>query len=146
MLKVSFRNQQTAHEIDGRRLKEGVRRVLEGEGIKSGAVTIAVVDDASMHQLNRRHLEHDYPTDVLTFVLSEAGERLEVDIVISADYAAREAEHFGWTAQDEMLLYVIHGTLHAAGYDDGDEDSLGEMRAKEAKYLATFGLTPKYDD
>ena len=45
-----------------------------------------------------------------------------------------------------MLLYVIHGTLHLVGFDDLEPDLKLEMRAKEREYLATFGLSPRYDD
>jgi probable rRNA maturation factor len=146
MIKVAVNNQQTAHPVDRARLKEGVKRVFSGEGIDSAIISIAVVDDPTMHDLNRRYLQHDYPTDVLSFLLEDDERRLEGEIIISADYAVREAEQFGWTAQDEMLLYIIHGALHLAGYDDLEPELKAEMRAKEREYLAEFGLTPRYDE
>ena len=146
MIKVAINNQQTAHKIDRAQLKAGVKCVLAGEGIERAVISIAVVDDATMHDLNRQYLQHDYPTDVLSFLLEDEDDYIEGEIIVSADYAAREAEQFGWAAQEEMLLYVIHGSLHLAGYDDLEPDLKAEMRAKEREYLATFGLTPKYDD
>lgn len=146
MHKVAINNQQTTHRVDRARLKEGVQRVLAGEGIAKATISLAVVDDPTMHELNRKYLNHDYPTDVLSFLLEEDDEHLEGEIIISADYAAREAAHFQWTPQDEMLLYVIHGTLHLAGYDDLEPELKAEMRAKEREYLAQFGLTPQYDE
>ena len=146
MIKVAINNQQSAYKVDRGQLKEGVKRVLQGEGIERATISIAVVDDPTMHQLNRQYLQHDYPTDVLSFLLEEDDERIEGEIIISADYAAREAEHFAWQPQDEMLLYVIHGTLHLAGYDDLEPELKAEMRQKEREYLATFGLSPRYDE
>lgn len=146
MIKVAINNQQTLHKVDRARLKEGVKRVLQGEGIEHAVISIAVVDDPTMHDLNRRYLQHDYPTDVLSFLLEEDDDRLEGEIIISADYAAREAEQFAWSAQDEMLLYVIHGALHLAGYDDLEPEVKAEMRSKERQYLAAFDLSPRYDD
>lgn len=146
MLKVAINNQQTAHKIDRAQIKTGVQRVLAGEGIEKAIISIAVVDDATMHELNRQYLQHDYPTDVLSFLLEDDDDRIEGEIIISADYAAREAEQFGWSSQEEMLLYVIHGSLHLVGYDDLEPELKTEMRAKEREYLATFGLTPRYDD
>ena len=109
-------------------------------------MSIAVVDDARMHELNRRYLDHDYPTDVLSFVLAHVGNHLDGQIVVSFDYAAREAARYGWNADDELLLYVIHGSLHLVGYDDLNPEVKQEMRAAEQKYLAQFGLTPRYDE
>lgn len=146
MVKVAINNQQASYRVDRAQLKEGVRRVLAGEGVDAAVISLAVVDDATMHALNRQYLQHDYPTDVLSFLLEEDDERIEGEIIISADYAAREAEHFGWQVQDEMLLYVIHGTLHLAGYDDLEPELKTEMRAKEREYLKLFGLSPKYDE
>jgi probable rRNA maturation factor len=146
MIKVAINNQQAAHKVDRARLKEGVKRVLQGEGIEHAVISIAVVDDPTMHDLNRRYLQHDYPTDVLSFLLEEDDDRLEGEIIISADYAVREAEQFAWSAQDEMLLYVIHGALHLAGYDDLGPELKAEMRTKERQYLAAFDLSPRYDD
>jgi probable rRNA maturation factor len=146
MIQVALHNQQSRHPVDRERLAEGVRRVLAGEGIGAATVSLAVVDDATMHQLNRQFLNHDYPTDVLTFPLGEEEGALDGEIVISADYAAREAQRYRWTAQDEMLLYIIHGALHLAGYDDLDPAAQQVMRGRERVYLATFELTPHYDE
>jgi probable rRNA maturation factor len=122
-----------------------VRHVLEAEGWQDAEVSLAVVDDPTIHELNRRYLGHDYPTDVLSFLLSDDGaRRLEGEVVVSADTAARSAEQFGWTAGDELLLYVIHGTLHLAGYDDQSPDDLARMRDRERTHLAAFGLQPRY--
>jgi probable rRNA maturation factor len=120
--------------------------VLAGEGIEQATISLAVVDDATMHVLNRQYLRHDYPTDVLSFLLEDAPGEFEGEIIISADYAAREAAHFGWRPQDEMLLYIIHGALHLAGYDDAEPRLQAEMRAQERAYLGEFGLTPRYDE
>lgn len=146
MIRIALNNQQANYRVDVRRLKQGVRTVLESAGVASAVISLAVVDDATMHALNRQYLQHDYPTDVLSFVLEDDDDHLEGEIIISADYAAREAEQFGWRAQDEMLLYVIHGTLHLVGYDDLEPGLQAEMRAKEREHLAAFGLTPRYDD
>ena len=146
MLKVAINNQQTTQKVDRAQLREGVKRVLAGEGVENAVISIAVVDDPTMHGLNRQYLQHDYPTDVLSFVLEDDDDRLEGEIIISADYAAKEAQNFDWSAQDEMLLYVIHGSLHLVGFDDLEPELKTEMRAKEREYLATFGLTPKYDE
>jgi len=60
---------------------------------------------------------------------------------VSADYAAREAPTFGWSTDDELLLYTIHGALHLVGYDDLEPALKAEMHEQETAYLARFGLT-----
>lgn len=145
MITVEVANEQDRVSVDQQRLAEGIRRVLSSEGIRRAQISLAVVDDPTIHELNRRFLEHDWPTDVITFLLDDEGGRLEGEIVVSADTAHQQAESFGWNTADELLLYCIHGALHLVGFDDQDPESLAEMRAAEQKYLNEFGLQPRYD-
>jgi probable rRNA maturation factor len=121
--------------------------VLAEAGIKAGEISVGIVTDQRMHELNRQYLQHDYPTDVLSFVLEQGDNgSLDGEIIVSADYAAREAERFGWTTDDELLLYVIHGSLHLVGHDDHTPDGRAAMREAETQHLAEFGLQHRYDE
>jgi probable rRNA maturation factor len=144
MFAIEISNRQTLIQPDIERMRRAVWAVLEEEGIASGAINIAIVDDRVIHDLNRRFLNHDEPTDVLSFLLDEAN-GLEGDVIVSAETAIRSAVRYSWPADDELLLYVVHGTLHLAGYDDLDPASLAEMRGREKHYLAGLGLTPAYE-
>jgi probable rRNA maturation factor len=138
--RVSISNEQSSHPINRRRLMEAVRLVLSGTKLKSATISIAVVDDETIHDLNRRFLAHDYPTDVLSFVLAEKEGHLEGEIVLSADTAAAESLEAGWPAADEQLLYVIHGVLHLVGLRDSSEAEARQMRAAEEFYLRECGV------
>jgi probable rRNA maturation factor len=127
------------------RLRKAVRTVLEGEGIKRANISLAIVNDREIHDINRRYLEHDEPTDVISFVLEQDDGLVDGEIVASAETAAAAAKNFGWSAADELLLYVIHGTLHLAGYDDLKPTAQRAMRKRERFYLAKFGLKPQYE-
>jgi probable rRNA maturation factor len=144
LLAIEIANRQTRHAIDRDRLQAAVETVLTGESITEGAVSVAIVDDAEIHRLNRQYLGHDCPTDVLSFCLEREGDRLEGEIVASADTAVATAGRFGWTPADELLLYVIHAALHLTGYDDSTAVQSARMRDRERHYLAHFGLTPSY--
>jgi probable rRNA maturation factor len=90
-------------------------------------------------------LNHDYPTDVLSFLLERNDNRLEGEIIVSADTALSAAPRYGWSAGDELLLYVIHGALHLVGYDDQTPEAQAEMRRHEAAILARFGKSQRED-
>ena len=132
--------------MEENRLREGICAVLAGEGIQRANISVAIVDDREIHDLNRRFLNHDYPTDVLSFVLEQAEGFVEGEIVISADTAAEFASRFGWAPADELLLYAVHGTLHLVGYDDQTAQAQNEMRERETVYLSQFGLRPRYEE
>ena len=93
-----------------------------------------------MHQLNREHLNHDYPTDVLSFVLERSESSLDGEVIVSADTAIARAAEFHLPPEDELLLYVIHGTLHLVGYDDKEASNRALMREQESRYLAKFDV------
>jgi len=137
---ISLTNQQSRYDVDERRLMDAARAVLQDSAYSSGAISLAIVDDATIHELNRRHLEHDWPTDVLSFVLDDDGDNLEGEVILSADTAAAAAEELGSSAAEEQLLYVIHGMLHLVGYDDKSEADAQRMRSAEVRFLHEFGV------
>lgn len=145
MIKVSVANQQTSLSVDEPRLRRAIEVVFGGESIGRARVSLAVVDDAVIRRLNRQYLDEDDATDVLSFPLGRKGGKLEGEVVVSAETAAACAPDYGWPAADELLLYVIHGALHLAGYDDESPEEQAEMRRCERKYLAAFGVEPRYD-
>lgn len=165
MYTIELNIQQHRWPIDADRLQRAVQQVLADAGVQQAEVSLAVVDNATIWQLNRRHLQHDYPTDVLSFRLDEhapasrpadpagdvvseqcADEQcaddqiLEGQLVVSAEMAAERAAEFGWSADDELMLYVVHGTLHLVGYDDHGEEDRQVMRAAEVRHLAALGI------
>jgi probable rRNA maturation factor len=116
-------------------LLAGARLVLEHEGISRATLSIAVVSDKAIRQLNRRYLQHDYATDVLSFLLDSGTGWLNGEIIVSADTAAAQAPEYGSSPQDELLLYVIHGTLHLVGFDDTTPTARRKMQARQRRYL-----------
>jgi probable rRNA maturation factor len=146
LLRICVENRTGEIAVDARRVRAAVKASLRLGGIEDGEVSVVVVDDLAIHELNRRHLGHDYPTDVLSFEIEREDVRIEGDIVVSADTALRMAARFGWSAADELLLYVVHGALHLAGFDDVAPGRRTAMRAAEKIVLARFGLVPRYDD
>jgi probable rRNA maturation factor len=140
-MKVSIANPQEVVPVDRARLRAAVRAVLEGEGVTDAEISLALVDNATIHGLNRRYLGHDEPTDVLSFPMSEPDtRRLAGELVIGAEVARAQAEALGHDVQVELALYVIHGLLHLCGYDDKSAEGAREMRARERHYLGQLGL------
>ena len=143
--KIEIADQQSK-PVDGETLISIVDTILTDHQIRRSEISIAIVDDPTMRKLNKQYLEHDYETDVLSFVLQyddQAGE-LHGQLIVSTDTAATMANEVGGTMQQELLLYVVHGTLHLVGYDDKSPDDAREMRDAERKYLESVGLTHRW--
>jgi probable rRNA maturation factor len=141
MIRVAIACPQETVIVDRGRMRQVVRAVLEGEGWSDAEISVALVDSATIRQLNQRYLQHDEPTDVLSFPLSEpSAHRLAGELVIGAEVAKAEAERRGHDVQAELALYVVHGILHLCGYDDKDAKSTAQMRARERHYLGLLNL------
>src|SRR5207244_7400582 len=118
-----------------------VESVVQGEDIPEAEVSLAFGDNPTIHQLNKRYLQHDEPTDVLSFPLSEPNaRRLAGELVIGAEMAKAQAESRGHLVEAELALYVIHGLLHLCGYDDKTPAAAAAMHRRERQYLQQLGL------
>jgi probable rRNA maturation factor len=140
MGKISIATPQESVAVDRGRMREVVRTILEGEAVADAEISLAFVDNPTIHQLNQRYLQHDEPTDVLSFPLSEPNaKRLAGELVIGAEVAQAQAQERGHAVEAELALYVIHGLLHLCGYDDHDVAGAAAMREKERTYLTQLG-------
>lgn len=137
---------ETAVAIDEPRIERAIRWALAETLYDEATISVAIVDDETIHELNRQFLAHDYPTDVLSFTLEDSPPQLEGEIVVSVDTAEQNGREAGWSAADELLLYVIHGTLHLAGFLDKSPEDFAEMRAAEAAVLDRLGVARSPND
>jgi probable rRNA maturation factor len=112
------------------------RRVLRHLDVHTDDVAIAFVRDDEMRRLNRDFRHKDKTTDVLTFPGDDPTHL--GDIVISIDQAKRQAADEKHSLATEVRYLILHGILHALGYDHETDD--GEMNALEVKVRAKVGL------
>ncbi len=103
-------------------------------------VAVRFVDATAMAQLHNRHCGIDGPTDVLTFPGGAPPGLVDADIAVCIDVAAQQASKRGHALRQELLLYIIHGVLHCAGYDDHAVEDARTMHAEEDRILTTIGV------
>lgn len=121
-------------------------RILSDLECHESELSILLVDDDEMTQLNRQYLSRDHPTNVLAFPMREGENKhmhptLLGDVVISAETAEREACQRGVTLEEEMALLLVHGILHLLGYEhENTPEEAATMEAKEQEVLARLGL------
>src|SRR5581483_9612132 len=140
-MKVSIAVPQETVPVDRALMRQTARTVLEGEGIADAELSLAFVDNPTIHRLNQRYLQHDEPTDVLSFPLSEPNaKKLAGELVIGVEIAQVQAAERGHDVQAELALYVIHGLLHLCGYDDHEPADAAAMHERERHYLRQLDL------
>lgn len=148
--------------LDSETLHAALQTALKLERVCQAVLSISVVDNDTIHRLNRDYLKHDYATDVISFQLdwSAAGRQapghasegrsaeaaIEGEIVVSWQYAEEMAERCGWEPCHELTLYAVHGMLHICGYDDLTAAEKQIMRSRERFIMKYLGGTPNYPD
>ena len=99
-------------------------------------LSILITTDREIQKINKRFLNHDRPTDVISF---ETG-----DLVVSADTARRVAKEIGIPYHEELARYLVHGTLHLLGYDDGNKKDSERMHKRQEMIVTRLnGRRPK---
>jgi probable rRNA maturation factor len=114
-------------------------------GCPDSEISILIVDDARIQELNRDYLQRDKPTNVISFSMLE-GEggslqpQLLGDVVISADTAARDALEADIPFENELYFLLLHGILHLLGYDHerGTAEDTAKMETKEQEIFAVI--------
>jgi probable rRNA maturation factor len=107
-------------------------------------LSIVLVDDDEIQQLNRNYLQRDKPTNVISFPMREGEDSglnpsLLGDVVISTETAARDADEAGISFESELLFLLLHGILHLCGYDH-ERGTEAEARLMEIKEQEIFAL------
>jgi probable rRNA maturation factor len=129
-------------------LQSVIAYTLAAEGVTAPVtLTVVLVDDATIHELNRRFLAHDEPTDVITFPLdnqddefflpAEAARQLG-EIYISCERAAAQSAAWGTTPAREVRFLAVHGVLHLLGWDDATTEDRARMLARQDALLAAW--------
>ena len=126
--------------VEAERVEAAVRHVLREEGVEEAEISVALMDDAAIASMNEDYLDHEGPTDVITFAMHEGDEPPLGDIYVGVQQAIRQAAEFGATPEEEVLRLAVHGTLHVLGYEhpEGEERVGSEMFIRQEELLRTF--------
>ncbi len=129
------------------RVIDAIHNVLVRHEVEEGtAVTAVITDDEHVRSLNAEFRGVDAPTDILSFPADPLPEEIEGeapylgDLIIAYPYTLHEAAEAGHDIADELVLLVIHGTLHLLGYDHDNEEHQDAMWAEQAEALAAAGV------
>jgi len=138
-------NNQTSYSVEENFLKNIINTVAKGERVKDLNLSIALVKEGEMKELNRIYRGRDYVTDVLSFTFKEgkpfSGEE-DGEIIICPAQVEKNAKKVGGGFKKEMLRVMVHGLLHLLGYEhEGSKEERRKMRKKEECYLGRIPFT-----
>jgi probable rRNA maturation factor len=139
---LAITNRQRDRKVDTRRVREVAAAVLAeaGQGAELGINFVSAKRSA---EVNWQFLQHEGPTDIITFDYGSTPERLFGEMFICVPEAVRQAAEFGTTWEAELLRYVIHGILHLRGYDDLEPAKRRVMKREENRLVRKLVGNPK---
>ncbi len=126
-------------ELKGKRIiYKNIKDLIAREGNKiPGDINIILCNDAYLLEINKKYLNHDTLTDIITFDYCEE-KIVSGDIYISIDRVEENAKLFNQDNERELTRVIFHGVLHLLGYKDKSDTEQKEMRGKEDFYLNLF--------
>lgn len=118
-------------------ITEVAREVKNSEGIEAQEVSIALVDNEYIKELNAKYRDLAEATDVLSFPMDED---MLGDIIIALEQAKSQAKDYNHSLDREVGFLTVHGMLHLLGYDHKEETAKEEMRQREEAVLGQLNL------
>ncbi len=144
-LSIQYADRRLADDLP----RKDIRRWVRAAQFAPAELTIRFVDSVEGRTLNRDYRGKDYATNVLTFAYADGEEVSEddivqADIVLCVDVLLSEAAERRLPVAQHAAHLVVHGVLHAQGYDHEDDDEAAEMEGLETEILAELGLPDPY--
>lgn len=138
MIVVDVTSAAGVRTLSGAAFREIVRHVCSKQKVRTAEFSFVVVNDTMIRAINKKFLKHDYVTDVITFPLEQ--QRIVAEIYINAQQMRRQAKENGVTMKNEMTRLIVHGILHALGYDDLTAAAKRTMDSIQERYVAELSL------
>jgi len=129
------------------RLKKLVKAICSRFKLSKAAISIAIVDDIQICEVNKQFLNRNCPTDCLSFDLSDndTDAPRSFELVVNAERAVKEANLRAHSTEAELALYITHGLLHNLGFDDSTRDQAQKMHDTEDEILQQLGYDLVYN-
>ncbi|MDR2882881.1 MAG: rRNA maturation RNase YbeY [Alistipes sp.] len=138
IMAIKFYNERTDFRLPAKRRVAGwIRRAVEEEGFRLGTIVFIFCGREHHLGINRTYLQHDWPTDVITFDYSVDG-NISGDIFIDPQTVEENARELCVAPEVEMRRVMVHGVLHLCGGRDKTTAQRRRMRTKEDYYLARY--------
>ncbi len=122
-----------------RKISAWIKNVVESNKKQVGELSFIFTDDKNILDINRKYLNHDYYTDVITFDYTSK-DLISGDIFISVDTVRDNSLKFSQSFEQEIHRVIIHGVLHLLGFNDSTDQEKKQMRNLENKYLKILQL------
>lgn len=149
-MEVLIDNRQSRHKISLKKIKQTAQVVLDALDCPDSEISILIVDNPQIEELNQQYLNRQGPTNVIAFAMREGefsgvSPHLLGDVVISTDTAAKEAQIAATSMEQRFNELLVHGILHLMGYDHETSEKDARVMEDKSKELMKLIVIPKED-
>jgi rRNA maturation RNase YbeY len=142
---ISFHSEGIRFELKAKiKHKKWIRKWIESHQLQAGEISFVFTSNEQLRLKNKKFLNHNYFTDVITFDYS-SGNKISGDVFISMDQIRINADIYGVSIEDERRRVMIHGVLHLMAYSDSSDEEKESMRKKENEALHLWLKLSQYD-
>ncbi len=135
MNQIYFHSEETPFKLSNQQVYvDWIFALIKHHQFACGELNLIFCSDEYLLEINRKHLSHDYYTDIITFNYVQK-DVLSGDVFISVDRVRENASLFSVSFADELARVMAHGVLHLVGYNDKNEKEQREMRKQEDKAI-----------
>ena len=128
-------------DVDIEKLRTLAEQICHRFSMLPAIISIAIVDDETIKKVNARFLDSEKKTDVISFDLSDDSDSVRtIELIVNFQQALRQAKKREHSTEAELALYITHGLLHHAGFDDTDADQGRQMHKTEDEILQQAGF------
>ena len=139
IMPIQFIFSDTSLTLSSRKkLKLFIEKTFKQKGRNLTSLVIIFCTDEYLLDINRRFLQHDYYTDIITFNLSGNPKTIEGEIYISVDRINENASSNGVSKKEELHRVIFHGVLHLCGYKDKLREEKAKMTSAENRHLKMY--------
>ena len=131
---ISFQIQSRFKLTEKRKIKKWLNNIAKTEGFEIGTLSYLFVTDDAMCEYNKKYLNHNSLTDIITFEIKE-NKKISGDVIISTERILANAKKFNVSFTNELYRVMAHGLLHLLGYNDKNTKEKKEIIKKENYYL-----------
>ncbi len=132
---IRYYAKNTSYRLsEKRKIRSWISKVINTNNKESGDINIILTNDEYIMELNKKFLERDYYTDIITFNYSNKN-MISGELYISMERVMENAEKYKKSTKEELKRVIIHGILHLLEYQDRNNDEKIIMRKMEDKYL-----------
>ncbi len=134
ILEIFNQSENSSFHLPEEKLLSTINQIYQDHQMSFEWINVILLNSDEHTTMNAQYLNHDYPTDILTFEFEE-GEKMNGELYLNVDVAQSNSTEYKVSLENELSRLIIHGSLHLTGQGDHSDEERRQMKVLEDRYL-----------